>query len=103
MPPADGSRPRELWIPVSDRSYVTVNGVTCIVRSNFNGRISVTRDSQGRRVVKEVGTRVVKEEPKEEEEEVTLLPFTSLMRRPGASAAGAPPQRPPPTRPGAAQ
>ena len=93
MPPADGSRARELWIPVSDGSYVTANGDTCIVRHNFTGSISVTRDAQGRRVVKEVGTRVVKEEPKEEEE-VPLPPFTSLMRRPGASSRSFPAQTP---------
>ena len=92
MPPADSSRARDVWIPVSDGSYVTANG---IIRSNFTGRISVTRDSQGRRVVKEVGTRIEKEEPKEEP---ALPPFTSLMRR----GSRTPPPRPPPPRSGAA-
>ena len=47
-----------LGIPVSDGSYVTANGDTCIVRSNYTGSISISRDKDGR--------RVVKEEPREE-------------------------------------
>lgn len=82
IPSADASRPRDLWIPVSDGSYVTANGDTCIVRNNYTGSISISRDKDGRRVVKE-----------ETREEARLPPFTSLLR-PGADRT--PPPRPPP-------
>ena len=70
-----------------------------MVRSNFTGSVTVSTDSQGRRTVKEVGRRVIKEEVKkeQEEEEPTLPPFTSLMRR----GTRTPPPRPPPPRFGA--
>lgn len=85
IPPADGSRPRELWIPVSDWSYVTASGDTCIVQRNYTGSITITRDAEGK--------RVVKEEPKEQES--SLPPFTSLLR-PGSSGRTPPPRPPPP-------
>ena len=55
-----------------------------MVRSNFTGTVTVSTDSQGRRTVREVGRRIIKEEVKKEnaeEERHALPPFTSLMRR----------------------
>lgn len=86
IPPADSSRPRDVWIPVSDGSYVTLNGDTSIVRNNYTGSITITRDSQGRKVLKEEPLEV------KEEEAFTLPPFTSLM----SSRRRNPPLRPPP-------
>lgn len=89
-PPPPPPRPipapdsRSVWIPVSDGSYVTAQGDVCIVRSSFTGNVTVSTDSQGRRTVREVGRRIIKEEVKKEnaeEEPPTLPPFTSLMRR----------------------
>ena len=99
-PPPPQPRPipapdsRSIWIPVSDGNYVTAQGDVCMVRSNFTGTVSVSTDSQGRRTVREVGRRVIKEEMKKEnaeEEPPALPPFTSLMRRG--------PRTPPPPRP----
>ena len=110
MPPSDGSRARDIWIPVSDGSYVTESGDVCVVRSNFTGSVTVSTDSRGRRTVKEVGRHIIKEEIKQEEEEEkpALSPFTSLMRRsrtppprpplPVTTAGRTPPPRPPPPR-----
>lgn len=84
IPPADSSRPRDVWIPVSDGSYVIANGDACIVRNNYTGSITITQDSQGRKVVKEEPLEV------KEEEAFTLPPFTSLM----SSRRRNPPPRP---------
>ena len=90
---------RSVWIPVSaDGSYVTAEGNVCMVRSNFTGTVTVSTDSQGRRTVREVGRRIIKEEVKKEnaEEERPALPtFTSLMRR--GPRTPPPPRPPPPT------
>lgn len=93
MPQAD-SRRRDIWVPVGDGSYITANGDVCVVRSNFTGSVTVSTDGQGRRVVREVGKRIIKEEVKKEPlgEESALPPFTSLMRGPRTST---PPPRPP--------
>ena len=93
VPHEDSSRGRDIWIPVSDGSYVTASGNVCVVRSNFTGSVTVSTDSQGRRTVREVGRRIIKEEIKkavEEEEQPALPPFTSLMQR-----SRTPPPRPP--------
>ena len=89
MPQADS---RDICIPVSGGSYVTAQGDMCMARSNFTGTISVSTDSQGRRTVREVGRRVIKEEIKKEvtEDPPALPPFTSLVRR-----SRSPPPRPP--------
>ena len=80
------------------------------MRSNFTGSVTVYTDSQGRRTVREVGRRVIKEEIKKEvaEEPPALPPFTSLVRRsrsppprpplPRSGTNRTPPPRPPPPR-----
>lgn len=83
IPPAESSRVRDIWIPVSDGSYVTENADTCVVRIGLTGSISVTRDNEGRRVVKE---------------EPGLPPFKSLLRPGGSTGDRTPPPRPPPPR-----
>ena len=80
-------------LPRRDGSYITADGNVCVVRSNFTGSVTVSTDSEGRRTVREVGRRVIKEEVKKEvaEDPPALPPFTSFMRGPRTP----PPPRPP--------
>ena len=87
IPPADSSRPRDVWIPVSDGT----SGDTCMVQKNFIGSLTITKDSGGRKVIKQEPG--VKQEPIEQEN--NHPPFTSLFQRP-ADGNRTPPPRPPP-------
>ena len=85
---------RQIWIPVSDGTFALADGSTT-VRRGYTGRISVTTDERG--------TRVVREEPLDPgfEERITALErsFTGVKEK---KKAVPPPRPPPPKTPPAA-
>ena len=80
VPPLSTSA-RDVWIPVSDGTYISDNGSTCMVRTgrSFSGRVKVTYSSGAPPVVKEGNEEMephvtIKEEP-------ALPPFTTLLKK----------------------
>ena len=87
---------RNIWIPVSDGSYVMADGNACVVRRNYCGKITINSDNTGRRVIKEEPLDPGFEQRFKDLEES----FTSVRagRRRNSTGAAAPPPRPPPPR-----
>lgn len=79
IPPADISRPRDVWIPVSDGTYITATGDTCMVQRNFTGSLIITKDSRGRKIIKQEPG--VKQEPMEQENNLPPSPPCSGDRQ----------------------
>nr|XP_022311970.1 WAS/WASL-interacting protein family member 3-like [Crassostrea virginica] len=84
-PPTPARRP--LWIPVSDGTYAKADG--CTVVWNFTGKLTITRD--------ENGARVVKQEPLDPgfEDRMAALEKSFTGVRPRKAT---PPPRPPPAK-----
>ena len=93
---ATHSNGRNIWIPVSDGSYVMADGNACVVRRNYCGKITINGDNTGRRVIKEEPLDPGFEQRFKDLEES----FTSVRagRRRNSTGAAAPPPRPPPPR-----
>ena len=100
-PPPPPQRPfptrpngRNIWIPVSDGSFVTAEGNACVVRRNYCGKITINSDSSGNRVIKEEPLDPGFQQRFRDLEES----FTSVRAgsRRNPTGAAAPPPRPPP-------